>query len=161
MGGRWCFLFLGLAVACPSVAAEAPAGTVRDYEVRLEEISKEVQDIRRELEGLVQAVVEGETGRLFVFLEGVTPELRERGASLTVDGKTVFSRPFNPSELDVLARGLPLELAELRVSAGEHRVKLGSLGGAEPETDVVRVARGAVSSWVAKPGPKGMEWRVE
>lgn len=155
------FVAVWLASALPAFGAEAPAGTVRDYEVRLEEISKEVQDIRREIEKLVQEVVEGETGRLFLFLEGAPPEFREKGATLIVDGKTVFSRPFTPAELDVVAKGLPLELAELRVTAGEHRVVLRPLGGKEDEPEVIKVDRGKVSSWVAKPGPKGLEWRSE
>lgn len=155
------FGFVCVLAVGPSLGADAPAGTVRDYEVRLEELSKEVQDIRREIEKLVQEVVEGETGRLFLFLEGATPEFREKGVSLSIDGKTVFARALTPAEIDVLGKGLPLELAELRVAGGEHRVALVPLGAGSEEAETLKTERGKVASWVARPGPKGLEWRSE
>jgi hypothetical protein len=136
-----------------------PGGAVKEYEGRLEELSKEVQDIRRELEQLVQEVVEGEMGRLILFLEGPAPAFKDKGVELSVDGKPVASRPLSPAEIDVLTRGLPLELAELRVAAGDHQVSLGPLAG-EPAPPVqVKAERGKVTSWIAKVGTAGMEWR--
>ena len=80
---------------------------------------------------------------------------------MVVDGKTVFSRPFTPAELDVLKRGLPLELAELRIAAGEHRVALFLPGSVSPEPQVFSVARGGLASWVASVSGAEIQWRVE
>lgn len=156
----WIAGALALALGSSSALGAEPAGgAVRDYEGRLEEISKEVQDIRRELEQLVQEIVEGEMGRLVLFLEGPAPAFRDKGVALSVDGKDVLSRPLSPAEIDVLTRGLPLELAELRVPAGEHPVSLGPLTGQAPPLASVTAERGKVSSWIAKPGAEGVEWR--
>lgn len=151
------------ALACSgALGAEPPApGAVRDYDARLEEIAREVQQIRQELDLLVQDVVEGETGRVLLFLEGPAQDMRDKGVSLSFDGKTVVSRPLSPAELDVLGRGLPLELAELRVTAGDHRVELSPLGGQPGASHTVQAERGKVVSWVAKVGAAGVEWRAE
>ena len=155
------FLSVALACSCAFGAEPQPPGAVRDYDTRLEEIAREIQDIRREVEGLVQDVVEGETGRVLLFLEGPAQAIRDKGVSLTFDGKTVASRPLSPAELDVLARGLPLELAELRVQAGDHRVTLAPLGSSPGEPATVRAERGKVVSWMAKIEEAGVEWRSE
>ncbi|MBE0618486.1 MAG: hypothetical protein IH608_11255 [Proteobacteria bacterium] len=145
----------------PVRAAESPSGAVADYEARLEEISKEVAAIRRELESLVAEVVEGEAGRAFVFLERPGAGWKQKGAVLTLDGKMVFSRPFTAAELDVLERGLPLELGEWRLPAGDHRVALGILGQEPQEEAVLGVSRGAHTAWVATPTEAGVAWRAE
>ncbi len=152
---------LVLLAAAAAPAAEGPPSAVADYEARLEEISKEVSAIRRELETLVAEVVEGEAGRVLVFLERPGPEWKQKGATLLLDGKRVFSRTFTPAELDVLERGLPLELGEWRLLAGDHRVALGMLGLEPPEGATLAVSRGVNSAWVATPGPDGVAWRVE
>lgn len=154
---------VSVALVCSSAFGAEPStpDAVRDYDTRLEEIAREVQEIRRELEGLVQDVVEGETGRVLLFLEGPAQAIRDKGVSLTFDGKTVVSRPLSPAELDVLTRGLPLELAELRVQAGDHRVTLAPLGTPPGEPGTVRAERGKIASWLAKVGEAGVEWRVE
>lgn len=157
----WVVVSFLLAGASAQAAETAAPGVVKDYEGRLEEIAREVQDIRRSLEELVQEVVEGEMGRLALFLDGPAQGFAEKGVSLAVDDQLVVSRPLAPAEIDVLGRGLPLELAELRVTAGEHRVSLGPLGAAPTEPATVTAVRGKVSSWVAKAGPSGLEWRAE
>jgi len=151
--------FLLLAAAVP--AAAAPPDAVADYEARLEEISKEVVAIRQELETLVAEVVEGESGRVLVFLERPGPEWKAKGGTLVLDGKRVFSRAFTPAELDVLERGLPLELGEWRLLAGDHRVALGVLGQDLSVESTLSVSRGVNTAWVATPTPDGTAWRAE
>jgi hypothetical protein len=127
----------------------------------LEEISKEIMEIRRELEALVTEVAGGEMGKVFVFLGSPVAEWETKGVKVVVDGKTVFSRPFTEAELDVLQRGLPLELVELRLPAGEHRVALARLGADLPEPEVFAVPRGGLTSWVADVSDAGVTWRAE
>ncbi len=161
MGKLW---WLGLAAflaASPGLGAEQGAGAVRDYEAQLEQVSKEIREIRRETESLVQELVEGETGRVFLFLEGPAAGIKEVGASVTVDGKAVLSRAFTAAEQDVLGRGLPLQLVDLRLPAGEHKVTLAPLGVAAGKPASLRAERGKVSSWVAKSAGAGLEWRAE
>lgn len=162
MARSWRLLLAFLLGAGAAWGAEPAApGVVKDYEGRLEEIAREVQDIRRSLEELVAEVVEGEMGRLLLFLDGPAPAMAEKGVSLTVDDQTVVSRPLTPAEIDVLGRGLPLELAELRVKAGEHRVALAPLGAPPGEPGTVTAQRGKVSSWVGKLEAAGVAWRAE
>jgi hypothetical protein len=132
-----------------------------DFEARLEEIAREIVEIRRELEAIVNDVAGGDLAKAFVFLEIPSNGLEMKGATVVVDGKTVFSRPFTPAELDVLNRGLPLELAELRVAAGEHRVALFQPGSDSPEPAVFSVARGGLAAWVGSVSDAGIQWRVE
>ena len=96
-----------------------------------------------------------------LFLDGPAPAFKEKGVSLSVDGKVVVSRPLSAAEADVLTRGLPLELIELRVPAGEHTVSLAPLGGEPLAPAPLRAERGKVSSWVATAGAAGVEWRAE
>jgi len=149
-------LFLTL-VSSPAFGAEA----VSDYEARLEDISREVESIRQELEALVAEVVEGEAGRVHVFVEGLPPAWNGAGVALYLDGVSVFSRPFTTAEQEVLKRGLPLELGAWRLLAGDHRVSLVPLGGEAGEGQSFPVPRGSTKAWVATPGETGFAWRVE
>jgi len=160
--GKAIWLVLVAALIASAVgAAEPPAGVVRDYEARLEEISKEIRDIRKEVEALVNEIAEGEYGRVFIFIEGPAPAVRDAGVSLSLDGKPILSRPLTPAELDVLNRGLPLELFSGRLPAGEHLVSLAPLGAALPSPTSMRAERGRISSWVAKTAGPALEWRLE
>lgn len=153
-------LFFGLGAPGSGSAQGAP-DALSDYEARLEQIAREVSAIRSELEALVAEVVEGESGRAFVFLERPGVEWKRAGVTLALNGQRVFSRPFTPAELDVLERGLPLELGEWRLLAGEHRLALGRLGQEAPEAATLTLSRGATAAWVAVPGETGVEWRAE
>jgi len=145
----------------------APAGVgraadpVTDYEARLEEIAREVLTIRQELEALVAEVVEGETASVRVFLENPKPEWRQSGVRLVLDGKTVFSRTFSAAEQDVLEKGLPLELAQARLPAGDHEVALAGFGEEVPPGARLTAERGGIHAWVAGAGKEGVRWRVE
>jgi hypothetical protein len=150
-----------LVCALPGSSADRSESAVSDYEARLEEISKEILEIRRELEAIVTEVAGGEMGRVFVFLESAVAEWKIKGVTVAVDGKTVFSRAFTDAELDVLDRGLPLELIELRLPAGEHRVTIARLGDDLPEPEVFAVKRGDLNSWLADVGDAGVTWRAE
>lgn len=154
------FLLAGGVPGVGSAQGAAPQA-LSDYEARLEEIAHEVTAIRAELETLVAEVVEGESGRAFVFLERPGAEWKRAGVTLTLNGQRVFSRPFTPAELDVLERGLPLELGEWRLLAGEHQLALGRLGQEAPEAATLTLSRGAIAAWVAVPGEAGVEWRAE
>ncbi len=151
----------------PAVLAAGPFGLARaadpvtDYEGRLEEIAREVLTIRQELEALVAEVVEGETAGVRVFLENPKPEWRQSGVRLLLDGKTVFSRTFSAAEQDVLEKGLPLELAQARLPAGEHEVVLAGFGEETAASVRLSAERGGVHAWVAGAGEKGVQWRVE
>ena len=154
--------FVGLALAAPrALAADAPRETVADYEARLEEIAKEVSEIRRELEGLVGELSRGELNRVFVFLESRSPERIKTGVRVEVDGKTVFSRTLTPAETDALGRGLPLELVSLWLPAGSHQVVLSGLGEAGAGSQSFSLRPGGLVSWVAAVGASGVEWRSE
>lgn len=156
-------LLLALAGGVPrggSTQGAAPEA-LSDYEARLEEIAREVAAIRAELEALVAEVVEGESGRAIVFLERPGAEWKRGGVTLVLNGQRVFSRPFTPAELDVLERGLPLELGQWRLPAGEHRLALGRLGQDVPEAVALTLSRGATAAWVAVPGDSGVAWRAE
>lgn len=158
----------GLALFAPAApSAEAPGAdsrapdTVADYESRLEEISKELSAIRQELDRLIGELARGDLSRVFVFFEAPAPERVKKGVRLVVDGKQVFSRPFTPAELDVLNRGLPVELAALWLPAGEHDVALGDPGDGEPARKAFSIAPGSLVSWVAGMTGAGVEWRAE
>jgi len=153
-------LFLVVVTASGS-GAEPPGDAVADYETRLEEIAKEVASIREELEALVAEVVEGEAGRVHVFLDKLPTPWNGQGFALYLDGTRVFSRPFTPAEQHVLERGLPLELGAWRLLAGEHRAALVPLGEAPGDGYPFTVSRGTIAAWVASPGEAGMAWRVE
>lgn len=154
-------LLLAALWAAASAGSARAADPVTDYEARLEEIAREVLAIRQELESLVAEVVEGETAGVRLFLERPRPEWRKSGVRLLLDGKTVFSRPFSAAEQDVLEKGLPLELAQARLPAGDHEVALGGLGEEAPSAARLKAERGGIHAWVAGAGEKGVEWRVE
>ena len=141
----------------PGLATEAEV--VTEYETRLEEIAAEILEIRRDLEALVEELAEPEVGRVFVFLAAAPAEIRNQGVLLTVDDRTVFSRPFTPAEQDVLDRGLPLELVELNLLAGDHAVAIQSLDGAPTEPAAFVVERGQLASWLALISASGVTWR--
>lgn len=155
-----------VALACTIFAgasswAEDAVRAVQDYEERLGSIAAELQDIRRELDALAEEVVAPDLGRVFVFLQGPAPSWEAIGVSLAVDGKRVLSRRFSPAELDVLRRGLPLELADLHLEAGEHRVALSGLGETPPEPASLSAERGRLTSWVGRIGDTGVAWDTE
>lgn len=144
-----------------ALRAEVPESAVTDYEARLEQISKELLTIRRELETLVAEVVQQDLGRVFIFIKTPLPAWEEAGVAVAVDGKTVFSRTFTPAELDVLKRGLPLELADLRLPAGVHRVSLNVPGEPPSEPESLTVKRGSLTSLVAAGVESGVKWHIE
>ncbi len=171
-GLTWLFAFLVAAVPAaaqqkgdsPPATAADPAGeaaargaAVEDYERRLQEIAAEVVELRRDLEGVVRDVVDVELGRVFVFVEGPLEAWEAQGLTVTVDGAPVFSRSLVESEREVLRRGLPLELLDLRLAPGEHRVAVGAPGGEA----TFPVERGTTASWIAAPGEAGPQWRAE
>ena len=143
------------------LGSDEPAGAVADYETRLEEISREVVEIRRELEALVGEMARGELSRVFVFLEARDVGRVRGGVELRVDGKIVFSRPFSVAELDVLGRGMPLELADIWLSPGDHRAALVGAGEGGGESPVLVTGSGQVSSWILNLEATGVEWRFE
>ncbi len=102
--------------------------SVRNYEERIESLAKEVAQIRADLETLTREMLEGETGRVFVFMKARVSDWKDRGVALVIDGKTVFSRPLTTSELSVLGGDLPLEILDIRLTAGNHEVALGAVG---------------------------------
>ena len=153
-------VFLVLLTA-PARSAEPAGDAVGDYEARLEEIAKEVASIRQELEGLVAEVVEGEAGRVHVFIDNLPPAWKGEGLALFLDGTLVFSRPLTPAEQSVLERGLPLELGAWRLLAGEHRTALVRLGEEPGPGHPFQVSRGTLAAWVASPSESGMVWRAE
>lgn len=155
------FLLLLLSLVTTAAAAEEAPQAIEDYEARLEEISREIEEIRTEMERLVEDVVYRETARVFIFVEGPTETLVAGGITLRVDEKTVFSRQFTSSELEFAERGLPIEVADLRLSAGEHRVELLLPGMEGTEASTLSAPRGGIASWVARFGDMGTEWRTE
>jgi len=161
MAARLLLLLLLAFVTSPAGGAESSGDAVADYEARLEEIAREVESIRKELESLVAEVVEGEAGRVHVFVDGLPPAWEGAGVALFLDGIPVFSRPLTAAERSVLERGLPLELGAWRLLAGEHRVSLVPLGGEPGEGHPFPVSRGTTTAWVASPAESGMEWRAE
>ena len=64
----WLVLALYLAGSC-AWAADRSAEAVVDFEARLEEISREIAEIRRELEAIVNDVAGSDLAKAFVFLE--------------------------------------------------------------------------------------------
>ena len=157
------FCVLAGAAAFSAAAGEAAQGSeaADAYEARLDELSREVLQIRRELETILSGVVAPETGRILVLLENPPARWRVAGVSLAVDGKTVFSRPFTPAEVDVLERGLPLELVDLRLPTGERRVTLSQLGGSSAAPVTLVVPAGGPTSWIAQGDETAVRWRSE
>jgi hypothetical protein len=159
---RWMGTALAVLLAMGGArAADDPAGAVADYETRLEEISKEVVEIRRELEALVGEFARGELCRVFVFLETRDVGRVRGGVELRVDGETVFARPFSAAELDALGRGMPLELASLWLPPGDHRATLAGPSADGGESPVLVAGPGEVSSWIVHVEASGVEWRFE
>jgi hypothetical protein len=156
--GACCCAWLLLSTA-PVLGAEAEV--VTEYETRLEAIALEIQQIRRELEGLVEELAEPEVGRVFVFLAAAPAEVRSQGVTVVVDDRTVFARPFTPAEQDVLDRGLPLELVDLRLLGGDHAVAIYALDGDPTTPATFAVQRGTQVSWVAQISASGVTWQSE
>lgn len=148
------------ALAGPAGAAEG-VGSLTDYDARLSEVAAEVRGLRREVEALVAELAARELGRVLVFLETPAPTWRDQGVKVEVDGRTVFARGFSPAEADVFQRGLPLEVADLWLPAGEHRVSVMPLGGGPAASRALTVERGKMVNWVARSGAAGAEWRAE
>lgn len=161
MGKRVGLALLAALMATGAWSAEPAPGLVQDYEARLEEIAREIRDLRREVEILVNEVVAGESTQIYVFLEGPAPAFRDVGAALAIDGRPVLSRPLTQAEIDVLNRGLPLELFSGRMSAGQHQVSLAPLGAKTPDTVTLDAKKGGSASVVGRPGASGLEWRIE
>lgn len=134
---------------------------VRDYEDRIEKVANEIDQIRRELDLLTREMVEGETGRALIFLKGKASDWSDRGVTITLDGKTVLSRLLSPAELDAVSRGLPLELLEVRLLAGKHKVALYPMGEGNPRTVDMQVKRAALTSWIAETDGNNIQWSAE
>lgn len=134
---------------------------VRDYEDRIEKVANEIDQIRRELDLLTREMVEGETGRALIFLKGKATDWSDRGVTITLDGKTILSRLLSPAELDAVSRGLPLELVEVRLLAGKHKVALFPMGEGNPRTVEMQVKRAAFTSWIAETDGNNIQWSAE
>ncbi len=162
--GRRLVLLAGAVLAWaagPVWGADAPRAVV-DYDARLEQIAGELADLRRELEALVAEVAAGDLGRVLVFVDKPPPAWRDRGVRLAVDGATVVARPFTPAELDAFQRGLPVELLDAWLPAGDRKVAVGPLGdGGGRVESTLPATRGQLRSWVAQGGTAGVEWRAE
>lgn len=154
--GALCCIW-GVLLTASALASEAEV--VTEYETRLEAIADEIQQIRRELEELVEELAEPEVGRVFVFLAVAPAEVRSRGVTVVVNDRTVFARPFTPAEQDVLDRGLPLELLDLRLLEGDHAVAIYALDGEPTAPATFAVQRGAQASWVAQLSASGVTWQ--
>jgi len=143
----------------PVAGWAAEADVVTEYEARLEAIADEIRQIRQELEALVEDLAEPEVGRVFVFLATAPAQVRAQGVTVVVDERTVFARPFTPAEQDVLGRGLPLELVDLRLLEGDHSVALFALHGEPTEPARFAVRRGAQAAWIAQLSASGVTWQ--
>lgn len=154
-----------LSFTAPALAADSDAvmaeGAVRDYEDRIEKVASEIDQVRRELESLTREMVEGETGRTLIFLKGKASDWSDRGVSIMLDGKLVFSRLLSPAELDAVSRGLPLELLEIRLVAGKHKVALSALGEADARNVEMSVKRATLNSWIAEAEGGSVQWSAE
>ncbi len=168
-------LFLVLALALFSALAMTPApavageeedaakaeSAVRDFEERIEQIATELTSIRRDLEKLTREMVEGETGRIFVFLKGKVSDWSDRSVELRVDEEVVMARPLTAAELDVMSRDLPLEILDIRLPAGEHTISIAGGGEAVPPPVPMKVVRATMASWVAEWESGSVRWREE
>lgn len=154
-----------LACCAAALAADTDARkaetAVRDYEGRIEKVAEEIDAIRKELEALTREMVEGETGRVFIFLKGKASDWGDKGISLTLDGREVFGRPLTTAELDVLSRDLPLELLEIRLGAGEHEVALSELGARKVKIEKLNVKRASIVSWTVNTHEGKPQWSEE
>lgn len=162
----FCLLALALtAVFQPVLAAEDDAAqtdkAVRDYEERIEKVAAEIENIKIDLDLLTREMVEGETARTLIFLKGKASDWNDRGVNVVVDGKTVFSRLLSPAELDAVSRGLPLELIDLRLNAGKHKVALSAMGEAKARNVELNVKRAAVNAWTAEVEGGMVQWTAE
>ncbi|GAB4271868.1 MAG: hypothetical protein Kow0092_26760 [Deferrisomatales bacterium] len=158
------FGLLAWAIALTPVWGAEPSQAdraVEDYETRLEALAKELEAIRTELGQLVDELVAEGAGTALLFLETPPPQWRETGVRVRVDGRTVFARAFTAAERDVLDRGLPLEVAELHLAAGDHRVEVAPLDGDAQAAAVLPLERAGLASWVARGGETGVVWRAE
>ena len=156
-------LLLACCAAVPGWAkeltdAEKAEKSVHDYEERIERIAGEVETIREELEALAREMVEGETGRVLIFMKGKASDWSDRGIELALDGKPIFSRPLSTSELDVLSRGLALEIFEIRLTSGEHNISLYEMGTEPPEPVPMPVKRAELNSWTVNIRDENTEW---
>ncbi|PLX44786.1 MAG: hypothetical protein C0609_04890 [Deltaproteobacteria bacterium] len=134
---------------------------VKNYEERVEELSKEVASIREELEDLTRQMLEGETGRVFIFMRGRVSDWVDRAVALDIDGETLVSRPLTPAELNVLGGDLPLELLELRLAAGEHSLLFGPKGELMAQPVKMKVERAKRLTWIVTYEDGTARWEVE
>jgi hypothetical protein len=170
---RFISLWLLLAAVLAAVAVARPArageeedaakaeGAVRDFEERIEKIAEELTDIRRELESITREMVEGETGRVFIFLRSKVSDWADRSVELVIDDRKVLSRPLTSAELDVLSRDLPLEIFEIRLPEGEHTIQIGGAGETAPAPMPMKVTRATMMSWVAQWESGSVKWKAE
>lgn len=154
-------LLIGSAPAFAADDAAMAEGAVRDYEDRIEKVAVEIDQVRRELETLTREMVEGETGRTLLFLKGKASDWSDRGVLVQVDGKTLFSRLLSPAELDAVSRGLPLELLDVRLVAGKHKVALTYMGDINPRSVELSVKRATQNTWVAEAEGQTVQWSAE
>lgn len=160
------FLALGFFAAGVALAGEVEdsakaESSVKNFEERLEGLSKELAAIRYELESLTKEMLEGETGTVRVFLKGKASDFADRGIFLEIDGKMVVSKPFTPAELNVLSSELPLELCEVRLGAGPHKTLFYPMGTVVPPPSPVNVARGKMNTWIVTFEGGAAQWSEE
>ncbi len=141
-----------------SAKAEA---SVKNFEERLEGLSKELSSVRYELENLTKEMLEGETGAVRVYLKGKTSDFADKGVFLEVDGKMLLSRPFTAAELNVLGSDLPLELSELRLGAGEHKALFYPMGSVVPQSSKINVERAKLNTWIVTFEGGAAQWSAE
>lgn len=165
------FVFFAILTAFSGPCTDAFAGeaedaakaetAVKNFEGRLEGLSKELASIRLELEGLTKEMLEGETGVAQVFLKAKAGDMTDKGVSLSIDDKLLFSRPLTPAELNVLSSELPLELGKMRLGAGDHKVLLQVLGSPPDEPSKMTVARGRQNTWIVTVEDGKAGWNAE
>lgn len=149
-------------ISFPAFASDGREGSVEQYEARLEKISREIAEIRQEFEDLITEVAAGETGRVFIFIEKLPQAFFRKVITLSIDDKKILFRNLAPAELDILEKGLPVQLADLRLPPGKHTVLLDVSGMEQPKAmQVLELGLGEPSWWVAAPSELGVEWRTE
>ncbi|PLX42713.1 MAG: hypothetical protein C0608_01220 [Deltaproteobacteria bacterium] len=158
--------FMALSVTSPAFADEKEDAAnaeraVKNYEERVEELSKEVASIREELEDLTRQMLEGETGRVFIFMRGRVSDWVDRAIALDIDGETLISRPLTPAELNVLGGDLPLEIIELRLAAGEHSLLFGPRDELMAQPVKMKVERAKRLTWIVTYEDGTARWEVE
>jgi len=149
------------AVLLLGAGAARAADPVDDYDARLEEIAREVEAIRKDLEAVAREVAWAGMAQAFVFVERPDPAWKDRPVEVRVDGARVAVRRLLPEEWELLEKGLAVEVARVWVAAGEHEVWIGAAGGEPDGAARLEAPAARPSAWVAAAGEGEVEWRVE